>query len=181
VSRETIWQVRRADQAAVESIRRELGVSRITAQVLVARGAINSAIARQRYQLSEESLHSPWLLPDIKAAVKRIAEAIARQELITVYGDYDVDGQTATALLVTVLRRLQARVRYYIPSRFDEGYGLNAQAVTEIAQSGSTLLPEKLHIQSYFNMIVPVHNKAVPNYKCYCGTNCSSNFSKHLY
>lgn len=140
MSRETIWQVRRADQAAVESIRRELGVSRITAQVLVARGAINSAIARQRYQLSEESLHSPWLLPDIKAAVKRIAEAIARQELITVYGDYDVDGQTATALLVTVLRRLQARVRYYIPSRFDEGYGLNAQAVTEIAQSGSTLL-----------------------------------------
>jgi single-stranded-DNA-specific exonuclease RecJ len=140
VSREIVWQVRQADPGAVGIIRQELGVSRITAQVLVARGAANSIIARQRYQLSADILHSPWQLPGMKAAAQRIAEAIAKRERITVYGDYDVDGQTATALLVTVLRRLKAQVDYYIPSRTDEGYGLNAQAVTEIAHSGATLL-----------------------------------------
>ncbi len=83
---------------------------------------------------------SPMELPDVDKAVVRISQAIALGENITVYGDYDVDGVTATSLLVTVLKKLGASVNYYIPNRLEEGYGLNLKAVSIIASKQRTKL-----------------------------------------
>lgn len=98
-------------------------------------GAIQAFIAPTRDQLRE-----PGNMAGLLKGSKRIARAIAETEKITVYGDYDVDGITATTLMVKGLRALGAQVEYYIPDRFDEGYGLNIAALTEIAAGGTTLV-----------------------------------------
>jgi len=85
-------------------------------------------------------LGDPFRLRGMHAAVHRLRQAIRRGELITVYGDFDVDGVTATALLVQTLSALGARVRPYIPHRVDEGYGLNASALKELAKTGTQLI-----------------------------------------
>jgi len=87
-----------------------------------------------------ETLHDPLLLGGVEAAVRRIDKALGRKEQIVVYGDYDIDGITATALLVDVLRQLGAQVRPYIPDRFEEGYGLNDEALLGLKKSGADLV-----------------------------------------
>jgi single-stranded-DNA-specific exonuclease len=86
------------------------------------------------------SMHDPFRLPDMEAAVERIWSALDHQEAIAVYGDYDVDGVTATALLVQVLRRLGGNVLGYIPNRFDEGYGVNNDALDMLHEQGIQLV-----------------------------------------
>jgi single-stranded-DNA-specific exonuclease len=78
----------------------------------------------------------PWALKGMAAAVERLRRAIAEQELLAVYGDYDVDGVTATTIMVQALKALGVRVQAYIPNRFDEGYGLNNEALAELAAQG---------------------------------------------
>lgn len=135
-----IWQVRPVQTELARLISSELNVSLITAQVLVARGATSVQVADQLLNVQHQAEHSPWLLPAMNTAVDRVAQAVQTGEHIMVYGDYDVDGQTATALMVRVLRRLGAAADYYIPSRMDEGYGLHSQAVRDIAATGCTLI-----------------------------------------
>jgi len=86
------------------------------------------------------SMYDPFLLPDMAAAVDRLWYAIDHQEPVAVYGDYDVDGVTATVLLVQVLQQLGANARAYIPNRFDEGYGVNNDALDELANQGVRLV-----------------------------------------
>jgi len=88
----------------------------------------------------EHLVDNPFRLKGMHRAVDRIRHAIRRQEPIVVYGDFDADGVTASALLVSVLRALGARVRVYIPHRVDEGYGLNANAVRKVSAAGARLL-----------------------------------------
>jgi single-stranded-DNA-specific exonuclease len=85
-------------------------------------------------------LYDPMLLKDMDKAVSRIKKAIANSEKITVYGDYDVDGITSCCMMVRLLRKMGAKVDYYIPSRLDEGYGLNKEAVKKIHGTGATLI-----------------------------------------
>ncbi len=87
-----------------------------------------------------EELHAPDLLSGMDVAVARISRALEGEERIVVYGDYDIDGITATALLVDVLEQLGAHVRPYIPDRFEEGYGLNTEALTTLRSDGTDLL-----------------------------------------
>ncbi len=88
----------------------------------------------------EEPLVDPWLLRDVGRAVARLRQALVRREMIAVYGDYDADGLTATALLVEVLAALGAHVVPYIPHRTEEGYGLHCEALTRLRQQGVTLV-----------------------------------------
>lgn len=132
--------VPQADELAVQTISRELSVSSVTAALLVARGYGTPAAARAFLQPNLHQLHDAARLPDMESAVTRIGAALDRDEQIGIYGDYDVDGQTSTALLVRGLTALGATPRWYIPERVSEGYGLNSAAIEALAQDGVTLL-----------------------------------------
>lgn len=134
------WVIAEADAARVEEIRRALGLHEAVAKALVIRGVDCEDSAKRFLDPDIGHLHDPYLFVEMKQAVARIARAVREQESIVVYGDYDVDGITATAVLVKFLRRLGGRVKAYIPNRLEEGYGLNAGALRAIAEQGCDLL-----------------------------------------
>lgn len=125
----------------VENIAAALNLSRITAQVLVGRGITSTEEARSFLQPTlRDNLPDPAKLPNIEQALALIIDHIQRQELITIYSDFDVDGLTAAAQLALYLQALGARVSHYTPNRFTEGYGLVASAVQKLHRGGSKLL-----------------------------------------
>lgn len=109
-------------------------------QILFNRGYATYEAARAFLKAETPSDTNPLQMKGMDAAVERIRFALERAEPIAIYGDYDVDGVTATALLVTALRALGGDVREYIPNRFDEGYGLNNEALTALAKDGVKLV-----------------------------------------
>src|SRR5437868_544037 len=117
-----------------------LGIPAPVGRVLWARGYREPAEAERFLEPRLEHLPNPFELKGIEAAVSRVQRALLQGEPICVYGDYDVDGVTSTALLVSVLRRLGGRVDFYVPQRLIEGYGLNAQALAKIASRGTRLV-----------------------------------------
>jgi len=117
-----------------------LGVSPLLAGLLTNRGLSEPEAAGRFLRPGREEFHDPFRLKGMQAAVRRITAAIARAERIWVYGDYDVDGITSTAILVKALRGMGADVNYYIPSRLEEGYGLNRGALDEAARAGVGLI-----------------------------------------
>ncbi|MGI6706947.1 MAG: single-stranded-DNA-specific exonuclease RecJ [Clostridia bacterium] len=116
------------------------GISQVVAEILFYRGIDTPEKALEFLNPSLEMLHDPYSLKDMDKAVERINKAIQENELITIYGDYDVDGVTSTSILLLCLRQLGARVDFYIPSRHDEGYGLNTAAIKGIAEKGTRLI-----------------------------------------
>ena len=122
-----VWNI---SACAPEALRRleEAGYTALTARVLASRG-IETAQDAARYLASDDPLLNPFLMRDLKKAADRVRLAVARREHIAVFGDYDVDGITSTCLLVDFLRDMGARVTPYIPSRLEEGYGLNPIAI----------------------------------------------------
>lgn len=136
----TRWLIPTPDRALCESLARQVGVSPILAQVLVNRGVRDAAAARAFLNPQLNDLADPDLLPGIDAAVQRILAAARNREKVLVYGDYDVDGTAATALLVRFLRLVGIDADYYVPHRVQEGYGLNLPAMAEFRRRGVTLL-----------------------------------------
>src|SRR3989304_4328671 len=108
-------------------------------QVLFNRGYATYAGARAFLNAEPDSNSNPFQMKDMEAATGRIRYALQQHEPIAIYGDYDVDGVTATALLVQTLRALDADVRGYIPNRFDEGYGLNNDVLDNLKADGVKL------------------------------------------
>ena len=109
-------------------------------RILQARG-LDAESAKLFFEPNYEARHDPFLLPDMSAAVERLVQARARQEHITIYGDYDIDGLTATTVLLDAFDSFGFRfVDAFIPNRFREGYGMTEQAVEEIAATGATLI-----------------------------------------
>lgn len=137
---EAEWKLEQADQKLVDKLAAELELSQLTAEILVRRGFSESAEVKQFLQFDSKDMHDPHLLADIEPAVDRIQKAVGSQEKIMVYGDYDVDGITSTALVVDYIQSLGGNVEYYIPNRLEEGYGLNQEAVKELADSGTELM-----------------------------------------
>jgi single-stranded-DNA-specific exonuclease len=133
------WQIAPCSESAAVTLAAELDLHRTTAEVLIRRGHPTAAAARAFLDL-DGPRHDPLLLGDMEAACARIERAIARGEPICIHGDYDVDGICATALAVTVLRELGAAVSWHLPSRFEEGYGVGAQALERVASAGVGLL-----------------------------------------
>jgi len=109
-------------------------------QILFNRGIADPPSAKSYFHALPPDETSPFLLGGMKAAVDRILTAINGKELIVVYGDYDVDGVTATVLLVEALQTLSAKVSPYIPDRFDEGYGINKEALDKLLELGCKLV-----------------------------------------
>lgn len=116
------------------------GIASRLAQLLYARG-IDSVAAAQKYlKPQKEHLHDPMLLQNMDKAIACMRDAIAKEEEITVFGDYDVDGVSATAILVTYLKKCGAKTNYYIPDRHGEGYGLNKEAIARVAKTSKLLI-----------------------------------------
>lgn len=118
----------------------QAGIPSLLAGLLASRGVRSRAEAAQLLTPVREPLLDPMLMRDMDRAVARVRLALERDELIAVFGDYDVDGITATCLLTEYLTGLGGRVIPYIPSRLEEGYGLNTEAVTHLAQQGVDLI-----------------------------------------
>jgi single-stranded-DNA-specific exonuclease len=131
-------EVKPVDVAAVLRLERELGVSHPVAQVLVRRGMGDPAEARD--WLAADERHDVSLFAGIDVAVATILRHVGSGSPITVHGDYDVDGVCSTAILVRVLRRLGATVDWFLPSRTEDGYGLNPRTVEKLAAQGTGLL-----------------------------------------
>ena len=123
------WRYPVHDSALIGRLSRELSCTPLLAQVLVARGYHSGEAAREFLRAEIADLHDPGRLPGADEAAERIVRAIKDKRRITIYGDYDVDGVTATAILWHCLRLAGAEVDYYIPNRLDEGYGLNCEAL----------------------------------------------------
>jgi single-stranded-DNA-specific exonuclease len=133
------WVIQPPDDRS-RQLAKSLKVSPLLAQVLINRGITDSEEASVFLRPKLTELIDPSLMPGIEPAVQRIKQAIKNREKITVYGDYDVDGITGVAILWQVLTMLGADVDYYIPHRIDEGYGLNTEAIENLAESGTKLL-----------------------------------------
>lgn len=127
------WRFAVHDAPRVRALAAELDVPPLVAQVLLARGFTSGNVARDFLGAKLMDLHEPERLPGVPEAADRIVKAIADGRRITIYGDYDVDGVTATSLLWHCLKLANATVDYYIPHRIDEGYGLNQDAIRELA------------------------------------------------
>jgi single-stranded-DNA-specific exonuclease len=134
------WHLLPHDAAAIERLGKELGVSPVVAQLLLNRSLSSPEVARRFLAAPLVDLHEPALLPGVTEAAERLHAAIRQGRRICVYGDYDVDGVTGTALLIQALRLLNAPVDFYVPNRLEEGYGLNSEALRRIAQGGTNVV-----------------------------------------
>lgn len=133
------WNIKNKSEERYQAMRRQ-GLPPLVASTLCARGITCVEEAKTLLSSSESQLQDPHLMKDMDLAVARIKRALRDGEAIAVYGDYDVDGITSTCLLTHYLRKQGANVCYYIPNRLEEGYGVNEEAVTELAQKGVTLV-----------------------------------------
>src|SRR5947209_11101120 len=126
------------DLGAALALERELGIGHVLSQVLIRRGIADPAQARAFLYPAEE--HPPGAFAGIDAAVGLIQRHIAARHPIVVHGDYDVDGVCATAIMMRALRILGAEVRWFLPSRLEDGYGVSAQTISRLAAAGTRLL-----------------------------------------
>jgi single-stranded-DNA-specific exonuclease len=134
-----VWTIAPFDTEAAATLARELGLSEVTASVLVRRG-YGDPVGARRFLDAELPGHDPFLLGDMAFAVERIRAAIESRKRICVHGDYDVDGICATALAVLLLRELGADAVWHLPSRFEEGYGVSRDTLTKLADDGVGLV-----------------------------------------
>ena len=128
------------DENIVFAYSKLFGISPMVARVLVNRGITDAGDAKMFIERSVDALYSPFLINDMDKAARRINAAIEKNEQITIYGDYDVDGITSTAIMVSFLEKKGAKVNAYIPDRQNEGYGVNIDAIEKIAEMGTGLI-----------------------------------------
>ena len=135
-----IWRLLAHDRGAVERLAAALQVAPVVAQLLLNRGLSAPEDGRRFLDTPLNGLHDPDLLPGAAAASERLYAAAKGGQRICVYGDYDVDGTAGTAILLHMLRMLGAKADFYVPHRLEEGYGLNCEALKQIASSGATVV-----------------------------------------
>lgn len=134
------WRIRPFDRERTAALSRAAGLPSVVAQLLLARGIADPQLARDFLDAKLTSLRDPDLLPGVPAAAERIYVALQEKRKIAIYGDYDVDGMTGTALLWRCLKLLGGDVSYFVPNRLDDGYGLNDNALTKLAGEGISLV-----------------------------------------
>ena len=138
---EKIWKLREgADAQNIRQLSSELGVDPVLAELLVQRGVHTFEQARSFFRPDLQHLHDPFLMKDMDKAVERVRRAVVSGERILVYGDYDVDGTTAVSLVYSFLRRLTRQVDFYIPERYDEGYGVSYKGIDWAGENGFSLI-----------------------------------------
>ena len=137
---ERVWTLKPPAPTAFLAELEKLGYGPLTAQLLYSRGLTSAAAIEYYFKADYQHLADPFLIKDMDRAVERIKTALAQQERIAIYGDFDADGVTACSLLVQFFRAVGADVIPRIPHRVDEGYGLNPTALTRLAQNGVRLV-----------------------------------------
>ena len=138
--RKKTWQMGAGDPQAADRLARALGLTPLAARVLVARGYGDENAASALLKTSIENIYDPFLFTQMSVAVEKINAAINGNVRIAVYGDYDVDGVTATCILMKYMKKRGADCIYYIPDRQEEGYGLNTGAIQKLYDEGCRLL-----------------------------------------
>ncbi|MBP3255748.1 MAG: single-stranded-DNA-specific exonuclease RecJ [Clostridia bacterium] len=128
------------DDKLVQKIAEKYSINTLLSKILVSRNVIEDEKIETFLNPKRNNFNDPYLLPDMEKAVDRIINALEKNEKITIYGDYDVDGITATTVLESFLRERNANVTHYIPNRLEEGYGLNNNAIDKIKESGTDLM-----------------------------------------
>ena len=126
---ETKWDIQKSDESVVHNLVSELGVNKIVAHLLVLRGITTFDAAKTFFRPQISDLHSPFLMKGMGKAVDRIELALKKGEKILIYGDYDVDGTTSVAMMYNFLSRFTDKIDYYIPDRYDEGYGISFKGI----------------------------------------------------
>src|SRR5438874_1037055 len=134
------WHLLPQDATAIERMAIALGTSPIVAQLLLNRQQCDADAASAFLKAPLTGLHEPERLPGMPEAVERIHAAVAQKKRIVVYGDYDVDGVSGTAILLTTLRQLGADVDFHVPHRLEDGYGLSHEALRKIAEGGVSVV-----------------------------------------
>ena len=129
-----------ADPETVSTLASELGIDRVLAELLAQRGINTFEQARAFFRPDLADLHDPFLMKDMDKAVQRLTEAVDKGEKILVYGDYDVDGTTAVALVYSFLLKYTKNLAYYIPDRYDEGYGVSFKGLQWASDNGFSLI-----------------------------------------
>ena len=141
MAKECKWTLKEpADRSKVDQLSAELGIDRVLSELLVQRGVETFEQARSFFRPSLDHLHDPFLMKDMDVAVERLHKAVSSGEKILVYGDYDVDGTTAVALVYSFILRFTPNVDFYIPDRYDEGYGVSLKGIDWASQNGFKLI-----------------------------------------
>lgn len=134
------WIITDRTEAAAASLAKAIGIPPVVAGILIARGIETPEAARRFLDPELADIPDPFALANMPKAAERVADAVARGETVGIFGDYDADGVTATALLARFLRETGAATVVALPSRFGEGYGLTSAAVDDLAARGATLI-----------------------------------------
>ena len=125
---------------AAKALAEETGISPVLCKLLLERGISSAAETKRFFRPQLNELHDPFLMKDMDLAVERLNEAMGRKERILVYGDYDVDGTTAVALVYKFLQQFYSNIDYYIPDRYEEGYGVSIKGVDYAYETGVKLI-----------------------------------------
>ena len=134
------WIIQKSDQKSVQKLAKDLGVNHIVAHLLVLRGIENFDDAKLFFRPELKHLHDPFLMKNMQDAVDRIEKAIANKEKVLVYGDYDVDGTTSVAMMYSFLKRFSPEIEYYIPCRYEEGYGISLKGIDYAKKNNFSLI-----------------------------------------
>lgn len=134
------WQIYQIENERVEELQKKYNINKLLATILVNRGIIEEKQIEKFLNPKRNDFYNPYEMPDMSIAVKRIVKAIENKEKTIIYGDYDVDGITSVTVLKSFLEERGLEVAEYIPNRLEEGYGLNKNAVEEIAKQGYKLM-----------------------------------------
>jgi single-stranded-DNA-specific exonuclease len=134
------WVPRTAEQATVAHLQEVLKIDELFCKLLAQRGISTFEEAKSFFRPSVEHLHDPFLMKDMDKAVARLQQGIERNEKILLYGDYDVDGTTSVAMMYSFLQKHHVNLQYYIPDRYNEGYGISFQSIEFAKEEGITLV-----------------------------------------
>lgn len=134
------WECSKVCDEEIEKISKENNISKLLAKVLSSRGLFEATKVQKFLNPKLEELYDPFLMNDMDIAVDRIIKAINKNEKVTIYGDYDVDGITSIAVLKSFLTERGVNIEHYLPSRLEEGYGLNNEAIKKVYENGTKLL-----------------------------------------
>ena len=137
---DNVWEIIPTSSEQSQELSESLGVSRLTAKLLINRGIKTVEEAERFLNASMDQLHPPLTMSGMKEAVERVCRAVTERERIVIYGDYDVDGISATSLLILFFRDIGIDASFYIPNRIYEGYGLNEDAINQLAGENDLLI-----------------------------------------
>lgn len=138
---EFVWKIKpKGDLDIIKRLASELNINPVLANLLTQRGISTFEGARNFFRPSLEQLYDPFLMKDMHKAIERLNSAIEKKEKILIYGDYDVDGTTSVAMLYLFLSNFYKNIDYYIPDRYDEGYGISKQGIDYAVDNGFKLI-----------------------------------------